>query len=136
VTSVTGPEKSRTTPNEKWVFFDDKFVTAEGVGSIGTSEYVVSIEATLWGKLSPDGSDGAEWGVVTLRLSNSEEVLECHGSLFVKRYPDSGPIGYGESGGFRSDCDDGSKVKGDVVGEFGDLDGVPGFLLTMDGMAR
>jgi hypothetical protein len=43
---------------------------------------------------------------------------------------------YGESGKFRADCDDGTKVMGDLVGEVGALGGQVGFLVTMDGTAR
>ncbi len=65
----------------------------------------------------------------------------CDGTVKVKRYvddryPDTSPVPYGEAGKFRADCDDGTKVMGDLVGGFGFLAGVPGFIVSMDGTAR
>ncbi len=139
VTSVV-PGEGRTTPNEKWTFFEDKQVIAEGVGSIGSNDYEASFDASLWGKLSPDGTEGAEWAEFTLVLVD-DVVVECEGVLRVQRfvddrYPDTSPVPYGESGTFRAECDDGVSVKGDLVGTFGYLDGAPGFVVTMIGTAR
>jgi hypothetical protein len=136
VTGVTNDPEPRETPNGKWVFFEGKYVESEGVATIGTTQYDdVVLEATLWGKLSPDGTIGTEWGTFTLSLDPGD--LECHGTLKVKRYvATAGPVPYGEAGKFQADCDDGAKVMGNFVGEFGELDGVPGFVVTMDGMAR
>lgn len=124
------------TPNGKWVFFEDKYVPAQGDASIGSTEYAsASLEATLWGKLSPDGTKGLEWGTFELTLNPGD--LSCEGAFMVKRYEAAaGPVPYGEAGKFRAECDDGTKVKGDLVGEFGVLGSTPGFLVTMDGMAR
>lgn len=136
VTEVIQDDDPRVTPNGKWVFFDDKFVRAEGGATIGTTAYDdVVLEGTLWGKLSPDGTIGTEWGTFTLSLDPGD--LECHGTLKVKRYvATAGPVPYGEAGAFRADCDDGAKVEGYFVGEFGELEGIPGFLVTMDGTSR
>lgn len=129
------------TPNGKWIFFEDKYVPAEGVASIGSTEDdslteydSASLEATLRGVLSPDGTRGLEWGRFELTLNPGD--LSCRGRFMVKRYESPGPVGYGEAGKFRAGCDDGTKVKGDMVGEFGELDGTAGFLVTLDGMAR
>jgi hypothetical protein len=62
--------------------------------------------------------------------------LECEGTFMVRRYATDGPVPYAEAGKFRADCDDGSKVKGDLVGKFGFLGSTAGFLVTLDGMAR
>lgn len=135
VTEVDNDDDPRTTPNGKWVFFDDKYVEAEGVATIGTTEYKAVLEATLWGKLSPDGTVGTEWGSFTLSLDSDD--LKCHGTFKVTRYvATAGPGPYGEAGNFRADCDDGAKVKGEFVGEFVQLNGTLGFLVTMDGSVR
>lgn len=141
VTSVVEGEP-RVTPNEKWVFFDGKEVTTEGVGSIGTNNYTATAYATLWGKLSPDGTRGFEFADVTVVLTGSaEDTVVCQGTFFVKRYvdqdyPDTSPVPYGEAGKFRATCDDGAKVNGTVVAEFGSLDGTPGFVVSFQGIAR
>jgi hypothetical protein len=140
VTSVT-PGDVNMTPNEKWDFFTGKQVTTEGIGSIGTTEYQAALDATLRGKLSPDGTAGVEFAEVTLSLAGGSGDLECYGAFQVRRYvddryPDTSPVPYGESGEFLASCDDGSKVNGEVVGEFGYLDDTPGFVVTLDGMAR
>lgn len=137
VTGVEGPTESRTTPNGKWMFFEDKVVTTSGVASIGAIEYEAEIEASIWGKLSSDETEGAEWAVFTLWLTDdAQDELECDGTFFVKRYPDEGPVGYAEAGHFRGTCDDGTKIRGDIVAEFGFLDGTPGFLVTLEGTSR
>jgi hypothetical protein len=140
VTSVV-PGEERTIPNDKWTFFEDKYVTTEGVGWIGATEYAASLDASVWGKLGPDGTDGAEWGAITLSLADGTADLECEGVFHVQRfvderYPDTSPVPYGESGMFRVECDDGVSAMGDFLGTFGDLDGVPGFVVSMDGVAR
>lgn len=134
VTGVVGDPDPRVTPNDKWVFFEGKTVTAAGSAMIGTTEYTAVLDATLWGKLSPDGTVGIEWGTFTLTLDDGD--LVCVGSLRVKRYPVASGLWtpYGEAGMFRADCD-GYRLMGEFVGE-PPPDGSPGFLLTMDGSAR
>lgn len=140
-TSVVQGEQ-RVTPNEKWVFFEGKEVTTAGVGSIESDEYTATLDATLWGKLSPDGTRGFEIADVTVVLTGSaEDTVVCQGTFFVKRYvderyPDDSPVPYGEAGTFRATCDDGTKVNGTVVGEFGSLGGSPGFIVSLQGIAR
>jgi hypothetical protein len=134
VTGVVQDPDPRVTPNDKWVFFEGKTVTAAGAATIGTIEYTALLDATLWGKLSPEATEGIEWGTFTLTLDDGD--LVCDGTFKVKRYAVADGLWtrYGESGNFRADCD-GAKVMGEFVGE-PPADGSPGFLLTMDGTAR
>lgn len=134
VTGVVQDSDPHVTPNGKWVFFEGKTVTAAGAATIGTTEYAALLDATLWGKLSPDGTNGIEWGTITLTLDDGD--LVCNGTFKVERYAVADGLWtpYGEAGQFRADCD-GAKVMGLFVGE-PPSDGSPGFLLTMDGTAR
>ena len=135
VAGVVQDPDPRVTPNDKWVFFEDKTVTATGAATIGTTTYDTAVlDATLWGKLSPDGTKGIEWGTFTLALDDGD--LVCDGTFKVKRYAVAEGLWtpYGEAGKFRADCD-GAKVMGEFVGE-PPADGSPGFLVTMDGTAR
>ena len=135
VTGAVPDPDPRVTPNGKWVFFEGTKVTATGGATIGTTTYTSAVlEATLWGKLSPDGTKGTEWGTFTLTLDDGD--LVCDGTVKVKRYAVADGLfrPYGESGKFRADCD-GAKVMGEFVGE-PPSDGSPGFLVTMDGTAR
>jgi hypothetical protein len=134
VTGVVQDPDPHVTPNDKWVFFEGKTVTAAGAATIGTTEYSALLDATLWGKLSPDGTNGIEWGTFTLTLDDGD--LVCDGTFKVTRYAVADGLWtpYGEAGNFRADCD-GAKVMGDFVGE-PPSDGSPGFVLSMDGSAR
>ena len=116
-------------------FFEGKEVTAAGEATIGMTTYDTAVlDATLWGKLSPDGTKGTEWGTFTLTLDDGD--LVCDGTIKVKRYAVAEDLWtlYGESGKFRADCD-GAKVMGEFVGE-PPSNGSPGFLVTMNGAAR
>jgi hypothetical protein len=142
-TSVIPDPDSRTTPNGKWKFFDGTYVEANGVATIGDNDYdPAMLTATLRGKLNPPlETRGTEWITFTLSLNPGDPgELVCHGTAKVKRYVDDRypqtPVPYGEAGKFRANCDDGTKVMGDLVGEFGFLNGNPGFLVSMDGTAR
>ena len=125
VTGVVPDPDERVTPNGKWVFFEGKEVTAAGEATIGMTTYDTAVlDATLWGKLSPDGTKGTEWGTFTLTLDDGD--LVCDGTIKVKRYAVAEDLWtlYGESGKFRADCD-GAKVMGEFVGE-PPSDGSPG----------
>ena len=134
VTGVIQDPDPRVTPNGTWVFFEGKTVTAAGAATIGTTEYTALLDATIWGKLSPDGTNGIEWGTFTLTLDDGD--LVCDGTFKVKRYAVADGLWtpYGEAGKFRADCD-GAKVMGEFVGE-PPSDGSPGFLVTMNGTTR
>jgi hypothetical protein len=134
VTGAVPDPDPRVTPNGKWVFFEGTKVTAAGGATIGSSTYDAVLEATLSGKLSPDGTKGFE--MITFTLTLDEGDLVCDGTVKVKRYAVADGLfrPYGESGKFRADCD-GAKVMGEFVGE-PPSDGSPGFFVTMDGTAR
>ncbi len=122
VDEIRAPLESRTTANGKWMFFEDKFVGTFGRASIGAAEYEATIDAWISGKLTADLTEGAEWAEFTLRLEDeAENVVECAGTFFVKRFPAEGPVGYAEAGHSRGTCDDGSKIEGDVVAEWGSV---------------
>jgi hypothetical protein len=138
VSQVVG--ESFVTPNGDWLHFKNAVTVFEGAGTIDDVAYTATGSGTGHGKASlPDFTDGRSHvpdAVAVLDPVGGGDRIVCEGFFQIDKISEPEPLG--EEGLFRFACDNGTKSKGDITGQY-ELDpatGQPVWIYYYDGEIR